>query len=89
MTQTRSLKFDNLINICGFEIIVEYLLKQDIFKLENEYVRLDNFINNQIFSPITIRKKLRKTIKSSYGPDFFRKTISTVIENLKSHRLKF
>jgi len=50
MTQTRSLKFDNLINICGFEVKAEYLLKQDIFKLENEFVRLDNFINNKIFS---------------------------------------
>jgi hypothetical protein len=39
MTRTHSLKFENLTNICGLEVNVEYLLKQEIFKLENEYVR--------------------------------------------------
>ena len=38
MTQPKSINFENLYTVTGLEVIVQYIIKQDIFRLESENV---------------------------------------------------
>jgi len=38
MTQPESINFVNLHTVTGLEVFVQYIVKQDIFRLENENV---------------------------------------------------